>query len=238
MAFGPSATSASSLASAYDGVDRSSQGSYQQYYNGATNYAPSSPVSNQHVYSSTSPNGSHPFPQLQGQRPAHMIPRPQSTMPAYNSSHSYSLSYSQTPIVSTSGIPQVNRVRSNSQAYNRLPSPPNTLSSPPHQYQEIPIPHHHQTIGLSSDYPTSPSRPFACDLCALSFNRQHDLKRHRETHSGEKPYLCNGGCGKTFTRKDALKRHQVRLIPTSIHRPVLTLGQLVKGCGKVEDSWS
>ncbi|KAJ7091151.1 hypothetical protein C8R44DRAFT_647447 [Mycena epipterygia] len=55
-----------------------------------------------------------------------------------------------------------------------------------------------------SDYPASPSRPFSCDMCALSFNRQHDLKRHRETHTGEKPYLCNGGCGKTFTRKDAL----------------------------------
>jgi uncharacterized Zn-finger protein len=65
-------------------------------------------------------------------------------------------------------------------------------------------------LTLSSHYPASPPRPYACDLCALSFNRQHDLKRHRETHSGEKPYLCNGGCGKTFTRKDALKRHQVR----------------------------
>ncbi|KAF9244951.1 hypothetical protein BU15DRAFT_41415 [Melanogaster broomeanus] len=64
------------------------------------------------------------------------------------------------------------------------------------------------TINQQHNTQQSPSRPFSCDLCALSFNRQHDLKRHRETHSGEKPFYCNGGCGKTFTRKDALKRHQ------------------------------
>lgn len=69
---------------------------------------------------------------------------------------------------------------------------------------------HPQMVVQDVQYPASPQRPFACDMCALSFNRQHDLKRHRETHSGEKPFLCNGGCGKTFTRKDALKRHQVR----------------------------
>lgn len=80
-----------------------------------------------------------------------------------------------------------------------------------------PVPHYSPDIvyGQSVNgvqYPASPNRPFSCDMCALSFNRQHDLKRHRETHSGEKPFLCNGGCGKTFTRKDALKRHQVRYL--------------------------
>ena len=31
----------------------------------------------------------------------------------------------------------------------------------------------------SSMYPASPSRPFQCELCPLSFDRSHDLKRHR-----------------------------------------------------------
>jgi len=70
-------------------------------------------------------------------------------------------------------------------------------------------------IDGSMQYPASPPRPFACDMCALSFNRQHDLKRHRDTHTGDKPFLCES-CGKTFTRKDALKRHQVRVhVPPS-----------------------
>ncbi|KAJ6562641.1 hypothetical protein B0H19DRAFT_992662, partial [Mycena capillaripes] len=59
------------------------------------------------------------------------------------------------------------------------------------------------------DFPATPSRPYPCDACPLSFERHHDLKRHRVTHAGERPYVCNGGCDKTFTRKDALKRHQL-----------------------------
>ena len=82
-------------------------------------------------------------------------------------------------------------------------------ASPPSHIMTA-APHYPQIPGYPNiQYPASPNRPFSCDMCALSFNRQHDLKRHRETHSGEKPFLCNGGCGKTFTRKDALKRHQV-----------------------------
>ncbi|KAN0133952.1 hypothetical protein V8E53_008170 [Lactarius tabidus] len=107
----------------------------------------------------------------------------------------------------------------------------NRSSSLPHSGHAFASASHHPYVHDSSpsqmvvqgidqmQYPASPQRPFACDMCALSFNRQHDLKRHRETHSGEKPFLCNGGCGKTFTRKDALKRHQ-----------------LVKRCGSEEQS--
>jgi len=90
------------------------------------------------------------------------------------------------------------------------------MGSPPHTHSPYARPN---PIPAPVQYPASPSRPYSCDMCALSFNRQHDLKRHRETHSGEKPFLCNGGCGKTFTRKDALKRHQ-----------------LVKHCGYEETS--
>lgn len=83
--------------------------------------------------------------------------------------------------------------------------PTNHLHSPqylPPQPQYIP-----QRQTEVTQYPASPPRPFSCDMCALSFNRQHDLKRHRETHSGDKPFPCEA-CGKSFTRKDALKRHQ------------------------------
>jgi Zinc finger, C2H2 type len=99
--------------------------------------------------------------------------------------------------------------------HNRSPSLPQqgySSSVPSHPYgtHDSKNAPHAQLVVQDIQYPASPQRPFACDMCALSFNRQHDLKRHRETHSGEKPFLCNGGCGKTFTRKDALKRHQVR----------------------------
>lgn len=119
-------------------------------------------------------------------------------------------------------------------------SPVPHYTVPSHQYPAPQQPSIHHTSPYygrgdshypQPQYPASPSRPFSCDLCALSFNRQHDLKRHRETHSGEKPFLCNGGCGKTFTRKDALKRHQACLLSRHRINALLTVFQLVKHCG-------
>ncbi|KAL4940469.1 hypothetical protein BDV06DRAFT_230297 [Aspergillus oleicola] len=60
-------------------------------------------------------------------------------------------------------------------------------------------------------------RPFKCDKCPQSFNRNHDLKRHLRIHLAVKPYPCPK-CDKQFSRKDALKRHQ-----------------LVKGCKEEAD---
>jgi len=47
-------------------------------------------------------------------------------------------------------------------------------------------------------------RPFRCDQCPQSFNRNYDLNRHKRIHLAVKPFAC-GHCDKSFSRKDALK---------------------------------
>ncbi|KAJ7680510.1 hypothetical protein DFH06DRAFT_1163288 [Mycena polygramma] len=173
--------------------------------------APSSSVPPHPMYASGSGSGSRPsHHQHQNPYPTYTQHSPQSpSHPQQYAQQPYSPHSPHSPTVASRPRPRSHSV------YVPQRAPP--IMSPHPQYpQQVPL---SQPVGYG-DYPSSPTRPFSCDLCSLSFNRQHDLKRHRETHTGEKPYLCNGGCGKTFTRKDALKRHQ-----------------LVKGCGKVDESW-
>ncbi|KAK0721802.1 hypothetical protein B0T26DRAFT_769531 [Lasiosphaeria miniovina] len=66
--------------------------------------------------------------------------------------------------------------------------------------------------------PPQQERPLKCDQRPQSFNRNHDLKRHKRVHITVKPLSCHN-CDNSFSQKDALKRHR-----------------LVKGCGeKVRD---
>ncbi|KAL8413590.1 hypothetical protein RB594_005016 [Gaeumannomyces avenae] len=86
------------------------------------------------------------------------------------------------------------------------------------------MPHHnpHHMYQQHTDPAASrhQDRPFRCDQCNQSFNRNHDLKRHKRIHLAVKPFPCNY-CDKSFSRKDALKRHR-----------------LVKGCGKTAEDGS
>lgn len=75
--------------------------------------------------------------------------------------------------------------------------------------------HHMYSHGQA---PAQQDRPFKCDVCPQSFNRNHDLKRHKRIHLAVKPFPCKF-CEKSFSRKDALKRHR-----------------LVKGCGNGKTS--
>ncbi|KAH6561742.1 hypothetical protein BASA50_000492 [Batrachochytrium salamandrivorans] len=50
-------------------------------------------------------------------------------------------------------------------------------------------------------------RQHRCTSCPLSFLRSEHLARHRLTHSGRKPFSCDG-CHRGFARLDALQRHQ------------------------------
>lgn len=49
-------------------------------------------------------------------------------------------------------------------------------------------------------------RPYRCPSCPASFQRNHDLKRHAKLHDKTAWKCC--GCGKIFSRRDAIKRHK------------------------------
>lgn len=88
------------------------------------------------------------------------------------------------------------------------------------QYAPAPMPNQQQVPYIAGRAGRGASntgeRPFKCDQCPQSFQRSHDLKRHKRIHLAIKPFPCPS-CDKSFSRKDALKRHI-----------------LVKGCGSSE----
>jgi uncharacterized CHY-type Zn-finger protein len=93
--------------------------------------------------------------------------------------------------------------------------------------------HMQQLYGHPQQSNQQNDRPFRCDQCPQSFNRNHDLKRHKRIHLAVKPFPC-GHCDKSFSRKDALKVCTTSIF-SSLELPTNIVRQrhvLVKGCGK------
>ena len=86
------------------------------------------------------------------------------------------------------------------------------MGMPGHGLYGAPLPWHsgiagHLAQNIYGPHATQPhnnERPFRCDQCPQSFNRNHDLKRHKRIHLAVKPFPCQH-CDKSFSRKDALK---------------------------------
>ncbi|KAF4080460.1 hypothetical protein AMELA_G00171620 [Ameiurus melas] len=53
-----------------------------------------------------------------------------------------------------------------------------------------------------------PVKPYACSICAKSFNQIKALKKHSQKHTGESPFSCSH-CGCAFCDLPALRLHQI-----------------------------
>jgi hypothetical protein len=143
-----------------------------------TDYELQSAGSPMHAYYSTPrsamDSAPHPGMQHNPQAPAYNVyPQPTQAMPIPNQRTHYSAHGSPINIPYQSGFAP-------SSASPRTPGSPDSPLSPLAQYAYSP-----SAMEAAGQYPASPQRPYACDLCVLSFSRQHDLKRHRDTHSGK-----------------------------------------------------
>ena len=53
-------------------------------------------------------------------------------------------------------------------------------------------------------------KPFICRICGISMKTKDAMDKHERTHSGERPYACSvPGCNKIFATSTELKTHMV-----------------------------
>jgi Zinc finger, C2H2 type len=74
------------------------------------------------------------------------------------------------------------------------------------------MPSEHSTTNIAvAPVSIENSKPFKCALCAATFSRRDNLKKHeRATHLNERPFAC-GICSRAFQKKDHREKH-VRIV--------------------------
>lgn len=92
---------------------------------------------------------------------------------------------------------------------NFPPAPPSAVQSAPALPTSNPWEHHHYISPSSqATFPQSQDR-YICPTCSKAFSRPSSLKIHSHSHTGEKPFRCpHAGCGKAFSVRSNMKRHE------------------------------
>ena len=192
-------------------------------------------------------NGSQPsstpqqtnFPAFHNASPVQQSPMSASTQGPRISPHgNQSASLQPTPLhpgtqygrsYPTYSLPAMNGPTMTGPIMSNVHNPGNQMAMIGMPHHPGPVNHHmlpnfnsgHSALMYGPQAPTSHNeRPFKCDQCPQSFNRNHDLKRHKRIHLAVKPFPC-GHCEKSFSRKDALKVSFPALLCASFFRLTL-----------------
>jgi uncharacterized Zn-finger protein len=68
--------------------------------------------------------------------------------------------------------------------------------------------HHYISPSSAASFPQSQDR-YICQTCNKAFSRPSSLRIHSHSHTGEKPFKCpHQGCGKAFSVRSNMKRHE------------------------------
>ncbi|KAJ9111020.1 hypothetical protein QFC22_006616 [Naganishia vaughanmartiniae] len=178
------------------------------------------PFSSHYPASQPTSGGAYPFPSQLPSMQHYVQPyngRPLSAMPTSYGMHQSSYLQAGQP----SQMPPLTHMAHS--APSSIPQHSSATMAAYHEYQQQQRPHLSHTFssmtsgGSFSDRPEytgfssypiqrGQDRPHKCDQCSQSFNRNHDLKRHKRIHLEVKPFACSA-CRKQFSRRDALTRH-------------------------------